>query len=240
MVVEIDLLLHSQLAQRCTRKKLGIPPDAIVALFSGTLGGKQGLMVIPEAARLLQKRSDIFFVICGVGVMKSELEAASSDLANFRMIPLQPIDQLGDLLCMADIHLLPQDTGAADLVLPSKLSGMLASGRPVIATCEIGTDLHCIVSQCGMAVPPLDKEALANAICQLADQVDVRLELGKRARAYAEDYFERDAILARVFDPVEGVKSQVSEDATVRRLPLKGICQTAARSDAGPEAQSTE
>jgi len=209
------------------RDKLGIPPNAIVALFSGTLGGKQGLMVIPEAARLLQTRSDIFFVICGVGIMQSELEAASADLTNFRMIPLQPIDQLGDLLCMADIHLLPQDSGAADLVLPSKLSGMLASGRPVIATCEIGTDLHGIVSQCGMAVPPLDKEALAKAICQLADQVDWRLELGKRARAYAEDYFERDAILARVFDPVKDVNLRISDDAIARRLP-------------GNEAQSTE
>ena len=207
---------------RASREKLGIAPNAIVALFSGSLGGKQGLMVIPDAARLLQKRSDIFFVICGVGIMKSELEAASSDLPNVRMIPLQPIDQLGDLLCMADIHLLPQNSGAADLVLPSKLSGMLASGRPVIATCEVGTDLHCIVSQCGIAVPPMDEEALAKAICQLADQVDMRLQLGRRARAYAEDYFERDAILARVFGPVEGGKTELSDDA-MARLPRPNV-----------------
>ena len=195
------------------REKLGIAPGAIVALFSGTLGGKQGLMVIPEAARLLQDRRDIVFVICGSGVMESELEAASSDLPNVRMMPLQPIDQLSDLLCMADIHLLPQNSGAADLVLPSKLSGMLASGRPVIATCEIGTDLHGVVSQCGIAVAPKDQEALAKAVCQLADQTEKRLELGKRARVYAEDFFERDAILARVFGPIEGMESRVPDDA---------------------------
>jgi len=195
------------------REKLGIAPNAIVALFSGTLGGKQGLMVIPDAARLLQNRSDIVFVICGNGVMKAELEAASAVLPNIRMIPLQPFDQLADLLGMADIHLLPQSSGAADLVLPSKLSGMLASGRPVIATCEIETDLHSVVSQCGLVVAPKDHEALAKAICQLADEADMRVELGKRARAYAEAHFDRDAILARVFGPLEGEEVRVADDA---------------------------
>jgi len=110
------------------RTQLGIPPDAIVVLFSGTLSGKQGLMVIPDAAKLLQSRRDIVFVVCGDGVMKSEIEAAAAGLANVRFMPLQPAARVSDLLAMADIHLLPQSPDAADLVLPSKLSGMLASG----------------------------------------------------------------------------------------------------------------
>jgi colanic acid biosynthesis glycosyl transferase WcaI len=195
------------------RHELGIADEAIVVLFSGTLGGKQGLMVLPEAARLLAARTDVVFVICGDGLMKSKLEAASASLSNLRMLPLQPIERLGELLCMADIHLLPQSARAADLVLPSKLSGMLASGRPVIATCLNGTDLHQVVSQCGMIVPPHDAAALANAICILADDSDTRLELGRRARAYAEGNFEREAILTRIFGPIAGIEARVADDA---------------------------
>jgi colanic acid biosynthesis glycosyl transferase WcaI len=117
------------------------------------------------------------------------------------------------LLCTADIHLLPQNIGAADLVLPSKLSGMLASGRPVIATCRVGTELNSVVSKCGVVVPPQDTAALADAICTLADDVDMRRELGARARAYAEANFERDSILGRIFGPTETEEARIVDDA---------------------------
>ena len=202
------------------RRQLGIAPDAIVALFSGTLGGKQGLSVIPEAARLLTHRPDITFVICGDGMMKRELTEASKDLANVRLLPLQPFERLGDLLCMADIHLLPQSVGASDLVLPSKLSGMLASGRPVIATCNPGTELDTVVSQCGIVVPPQHAPALADAVTRLANDAALRQELGIRARLYAESNFEQSAVLERMFEQGEPEVRQISPIALPERISL--------------------
>ncbi|MEO7205556.1 MAG: glycosyltransferase, partial [Steroidobacteraceae bacterium] len=183
--------------------QLGIPPDAVVALFSGSLNGKQGLMVIPDAAKLLRSRSEIVFVICGEGVMKSELEAAAAGLPNVRFMPLQPAARVSDLLAIADMHLLPQSPDAADLVLPSKLSGMLASGRPVIATCLPGTEISEIVSKCGLVVAPENGMELARAITALADDPETRKLLGRRARAFAEKNFERDAVLSTMFAPVQ-------------------------------------
>jgi colanic acid biosynthesis glycosyl transferase WcaI len=194
------------------RAQLGIATDAIVVLYSGTLGGKQGLMVVPATAARLADRNDIVFVVCGDGVMKPELEAACTDLSNTRFIPLQPFERLGDLLSMADIHLLPQSLGAEDLVLPSKLSGMLASGRPVIATCHVDTELDTVVSKCGLVVPPEDSAALAVAICRLADDPALRTHLGRCARVYAEDNFERDAVLERIFGPIEGDEVNIPND----------------------------
>src|ERR1700722_3588189 len=138
------------------RRQLGIPASAVVVLFSGSMGGKQGLMAIPAAATLLAARKDIVFVVSGDGVMKPALQQAAANLPNMRCMPLQPIERLGELLCLADIHLLPQNAEATDLVLPSKLSGMLASGRPVITLSQGGTELHAVVSQCGLVVPPGD------------------------------------------------------------------------------------
>jgi len=125
---------------------------------------------------------------------------------------LQPLEQLGNLLCTADIHLLPQNLGAADLVLPSKLSGMLASGRPVIATCLEGTELDTVVSQCGLVVPPQDEQALAEAVCRLADDVALRLDLGRRAREYAEAHFEQHSILDRIFRQIERAEARNARD----------------------------
>jgi colanic acid biosynthesis glycosyl transferase WcaI len=205
--------VRPSLASGSYRAQLGIAANAMVVLFSGSLGAKQGLMMIPEAARILAERREIQFVICGDGVMKPQIEAAAAGMTNIHFLPLQPFHRLGELLAMADVHLLPQSPDAADLVLPSKLSGMLASGRPVIATCREGTELHSIVSECGLAVPPEESATLAAAaIRKLSEEPEVRVEFGRRARAYAEANFERDAVLGRVFEHLERETSAVADD----------------------------
>jgi colanic acid biosynthesis glycosyl transferase WcaI len=211
----VDLARIRPLANGSFRSKLGISPTATVVLFSGTLGGKQGLTAIPKAAAHLAGRSDIVFVVCGDGVLKSSLEAAAAGLSNFHLLPLQPSGRLADLLAMADIHLLTQSPDAADLVLPSKLSGMLASGRPVIATCRSGTEISEIVSHCGIVVEPENGSELALAIAKLADDSNLRFELGRRARLFAEANFERDAVLGGMFGPLESEISVVANDVAV-------------------------
>lgn len=182
------------------RAQLGIPANAVVALFSGSMGRKQGLMVIPAAAKLLAHREDIHFVICGDGVMKHEVEVACRGLARVHLLPLQDAARLPDLLGLADIHLLPQSPEAEDLVLPSKLTGMVSSGRAIIATCNPHSEIASVVSQCGLVVPPEDAPALAQAIERLADTPDERRDMGEAARRYAEDEIGRDSVLGKVVD----------------------------------------
>jgi colanic acid biosynthesis glycosyl transferase WcaI len=186
-----------QVLQRASayREELGLSDMARVVLFSGTLGGKQGLDVIPRAARLLIERKDILFVIGGEGVVKQDLQQACEGLPNVRFMPLQPAERLGEWLGLADVHLLTQSPEAADLVLPSKLTGMLASGRPVIATCRQGTELARVVSDCGVVTPPEDARALAAAICGLIDAPEQSRALGGQGRRYAEENLSKEGVL---------------------------------------------
>lgn len=179
------------------RDRLGIKPDQIVAMFSGTWGSKQDLLAIPAAARLLAHRKDIVFVICGDGVMRPAIEAACTDLPNVRLLPLQPKEDLSELLGMADIHLLTQSAEAEDLVLPSKLTGMLSSGRPVVATCHPHTELANVLTHCGVIARPGCVSSLAQAVQVLSDAPTRRQELGAHARTYAEHSFAKESILAR-------------------------------------------
>ena len=182
------------------RKELNIENATNVVLYSGTLGAKQGLMIIPETAQRLAHRKDLIFVVCGEGVIKSQLEAACEGLSNIKFLPLQPFERLGQLLGLADIHLLPQSPEATDLVLPSKLSGMLASGRPVIATSKAKTEISKVVSECGLVVLPEDSFALANAIEQLVNDDNARLFFGFQARRYAEENLARDSVLGKMLE----------------------------------------
>lgn len=168
-----------------------------VALYSGNIARKQGIEVLIEAARQLQHRADIAFVICGEGPNRAELKRLSTGLANVQLHDLQPKERMGAMLTMADIHLLPQIAGAADLVLPSKLTNMLASGRPVIATTEPGTGLYAEVNGCGLVTPPGDAGALAAAIAALADDPPCREALGQAASKRAAERWRKDAIIDR-------------------------------------------
>ena len=168
-----------------------------VALYSGNLANKQGIEIVIDAARRLRHRDDLSFVVCGEGPNRARLVESAADLGNVRFHPLQPRDRLSGLLGLASVHLLPQIAGAADLVLPSKLTNMLASGRPVVACAAPGTGLFEEVEGCGISVPPEDPEAFAAAIERLIDDDAQRDALGRMARTRAEQRWAKSAILDR-------------------------------------------
>ena len=178
------------------RKEWGLG-QRLVALYSGNIARKQGIEILVEAARLLAHRTDIAFVICGEGPNRAALEEQAAGLTNIQLHDLQPAERMGAMLAMADLHLLPQIAGAADLVLPSKLTNMLASGRPVVATTEPGTGLYAEVDGCGAVSAPGDAQALAASIAALADDPEARARMGAEARRRAEERWSKGAIIAR-------------------------------------------
>ena len=171
--------------------------DKFVALYSGNIANKQGLEVIIEAARQMQDREEIAFVICGEGPNRERLERLARGLPNLRFKDLVPAEDVGDLLTMADVHLLPQLHDAADLVLPSKLGNMLASGRPVIATVRPNTGIARELVDCGIAVPPEVPEAIVTAIGALAAHPDYCARMGSAAKDRAAAAWSKESVVDR-------------------------------------------
>ncbi|WP_024555779.1 colanic acid biosynthesis fucosyltransferase WcaI [Franconibacter pulveris 1160] len=186
------------------RQQLGLPADKKIILYSGNIGEKQGLETAIEAAERL-KDKPWEFVIVGQGGGKARLEkmAAERGLSNVRFFPLQPYDALPALLKMADCHLVIQKRGAADAVLPSKLTNILAVGGNAVITAENETELgQLCLNYPGIAVcvEPESTPALAQGI-------EACLELPKFntvAREYAERTLEKENVLSQFIADIRG------------------------------------
>jgi colanic acid biosynthesis glycosyl transferase WcaI len=177
------------------RKEWGILDDQIVILYSGNMGRKQGLEILIDAARSFLDVPEMLFLLCGDGAVRAELEESAQNLSNVRFYPLQPLERLNDLLNLADIHILPQRADAADLVMPSKLSGILASGKVVVATASPESELGSVVSETGILILPGDVEELSAALLALAKDPAQRAVLGKQGREWVCSHWAKEAVL---------------------------------------------
>ncbi len=177
------------------RQEFNIDPNCIVLLYSGNMGLKQGLEVVVRAAEQLADDPNFVFLMCGDGVARTDLQQMAEGLPNIRWLPLQANERYNELLNLADIHLLPQNCDVVDLVMPSKLTGMLASGRPVIATTYPNSQVAKFVHTAGFIVAPGDVNGLVEAILRLASDPILRHRFGLAGRAIAEAEWEKNKVL---------------------------------------------
>jgi colanic acid biosynthesis glycosyl transferase WcaI len=187
--------------------------DRFVVMHSGNIGLSQNLDVLIEAAERLRAKERLVVAIVGDGARRAPLEraAAARGLANVRFFPYQPRALLHDSFAAADAFLISLKPGLEGYIVPSKLYGILAAGRPYVAA----VDPSCEVAQlaaahhCGVAVTPGDPDALAGAIARLYDDPAAARTMGERARAVAWR-FDRRAAVAAYYDlllRVNGVAS---------------------------------
>lgn len=150
------------------RAELGLSDKTFVVLYSGSIGLKHALDLVLDVAAKFANDKNFAFVIAGEGPEKPRLMDRYGHLANVYFLPLQPENKLCELLNFADLHVLPQHRGMADLVLPSKLGGLLASGKPILVTADADTELFDLLQETAIIVPAGDTEAMAKEILRLA------------------------------------------------------------------------
>jgi colanic acid biosynthesis glycosyl transferase WcaI len=201
------------------RKEFGLSNDDKVILYSGNLGEKQGLEMIVEAAKYFISRKNIHFIVVGSGAFRKNLEeiVKKNNLDNIRLFPLAPYEKLPALLAIADIHLVLQKRSAADLVMPSKLSGILAAGGCAIITTTPGTYLHDLIekNKIGILIEP---ECIQSLIAALDNALTNELrEVRENARNYAVKNLSKQHILMKFENDLFGINS-ISGLAVAQKL----------------------
>jgi len=175
-------------------EELGLQVKKIV-MYSGNLGRYQPLEVMIEAANELKDRKDIKFIFAGEGGKKKKLQnlAASLNLDNIIFIPFQSLDRLAESLSMADISLMgiyPQNEG---VIMPSKLYGLLAVGKPIICVSDPTSEVVDILKKSGAGFHSAidDPKELAQKIAELTDNPEKASKMGLNGRKYFLEHFER-------------------------------------------------
>lgn len=196
-----DLNLIYPIADKAgIKEEFGFKSSDKIVLYSGSIGEKQGLEAILYAA-VKQKDSNVKFVICGSGPYMKNLQLLAEEqaLENVVFLPLQPLEKFNRFLNMADIHLIIQKSNASDLVMPSKLTNILAVGGVALVTADKGCTLHHIIDKykMGLLVKAESAEALYHGITKaLTEPMD---SVKANALLYAQRYLSIDSIMDNYF-----------------------------------------
>lgn len=163
--------------------------DRFVVMHSGNIGLSQGLEILVETAVLLREFSDIRLVFVGDGVKRPVIEEAvgARGLKNVLFLPFQQKERLRESFAAADVFIISLKKGLAGYIVPSKVYGILASGRPYIAAVEQTSEVTEIAKkyECGLIVEPGDAHALAEKILELYRDRSLAGRLGANARQAA-------------------------------------------------------
>ncbi len=182
---------------RAFRQAHGLGEDFLV-LHSGNMGVKQGLEVVLKAAAL-SRDEGVTYLLVGDGAMKPALEAqaTSMQLKNVRFLPLQDRDAFLSMLAACDLSLVTQQRTVSDILFPSKTVTALASGCPVIASVNHGSEIARVIKQskAGIVIEPENPNQLHETVQQLRIGSRLRAEMSVSGRRYARVHWDGAKIL---------------------------------------------
>ncbi|OIQ87468.1 D-inositol-3-phosphate glycosyltransferase [mine drainage metagenome] len=189
-----------QIDRAATRKSLGWGEHDIVVLHAGNQGLKQGLENVVAAARVADRaESNVRFVLLGDGNQRRKLEAAARGLKRIVFMDPLPGTEFQSAMASADVLLVSERSGVAEMSVPSKLTSYFSTGVPVIAVTDAGsaTDGEISRSGGGVRVDTEDPAALVALAERLGDDQIWANELGRAGLTYRDRSLSQRAAIER-------------------------------------------
>ena len=187
------------------RRQWGVE-DKCVVTYAGALGPANAIEAILHAAGILRHHSELVFILVGSGKNEARLKELAQEMGlnNVRFVGPLPKSEMSAALAASQICLATlQNIPMFNTTYPNKVFDYMAAGRPVVL--GIGGVIAHVVEEAhgGIVVPPEDYRAMARAIIRLADDLDLREQMGRAGRSYVQANFERDE-QAKAFAQVLG------------------------------------
>jgi colanic acid biosynthesis glycosyl transferase WcaI len=186
--------------------------NKFTVMYAGNVGLSQGLETVLEAADQLRDLGNLVFLVVGNGAAKEALErqAGEMGLPNISFLPFQPRECLPEMYASADVSLVIIREGVANESVPSKTYTILASGRPVIAAIDPGSETWNLIEEagCGICIRPEDPTALAWAVRELYNDAAARARYGENGRCFVVKNYTRQKIAHQYHRLFTGLKSK--------------------------------
>ena len=200
-------LVRPSIGRNAFRSLAGISEETFVVMYSGNLGATQQLDHLIDVAERLRDQSDLLFVLIGSGSAEAGLKAevVERKLTNVRFFPYQAREALGDSLSAADLHVIMVHPAALAYLMPSKLYGILAASRAIVAAVPARSELAELIGhqRLGYVVPPGNCDAMASAIVTASRNRTETAAMGHRGRMLAEERFDRSHATRQFGDVLE-------------------------------------
>ena len=150
-------------------KKYNLSRDKFYAIYAGNIGKMQNVEIVVNAAKELQDREDIQFLIIGDGARREAIEEMAAGLKNITMLPMQPSELATHIYSAAGVNIIPLVAGGTKTAMPSKTGVVLSCGQPVIFAFGDESYFSRTVqdSGTGYSIAPDNYNELKNKICEM-------------------------------------------------------------------------
>lgn len=179
-------------------------------LYSGNVGEKQNWDLLVDLCQLINNESGIEIVIVGNGAYLLTLKERLQKFNFVIFKPIVPLEQLGQLLASVNVHFLFQKTDVVDSVMPSKILGMMASGKPSIITGHKDSETATIFNQnlLGYFLPQSNPEVILEKINILRNDILLANQMGENAKKYVFENFSEEVILDKFTQKINAVLNE--------------------------------
>jgi colanic acid biosynthesis glycosyl transferase WcaI len=165
--------------------------DKFVVQYSGNMGFWNELGTLGDAVR--ENIKDVVFMFVGGGLRKSELlnKFSMKTQKNVLLLPFQPNLKFNDILNASHVQIVTMKEGLEGIAVPSKIYGILAAGKPVIAMVPENSEIAFIIKEenCGIVLSPNDLTGFINAIKMLKSDQNLLQYFGRNSRiAFEKKY----------------------------------------------------